>query len=176
MVLKVAKREALVGDPAFRMMCTLPVFLAQKWVSDWNDAVYAVQAARSSNKVNYHGILIGVGNRPGQSAFEVYNNVSHWVYAPVLTNYKRPVKGDLPHLDAGKGVGLLGRVRAEQGLLPGLRDLSEKVIDNDHQAQNVIQSRRVGPTAAKKLDRAMRWTKDKTRNAETPRIPHVVRL
>lgn len=47
-----------------------------------------VQTTGSTASVPWSGIILGVGNRPTDAAFEAYDNVTHWVYVPARPNAK----------------------------------------------------------------------------------------
>lgn len=50
--------------------------------------MWKVQQAGSASAYNFSDAIVGVGNRPNQSDFEAYHNVTHWVYVPAKPKNK----------------------------------------------------------------------------------------
>ncbi|MFY0530340.1 hypothetical protein ACN28I_46620 [Archangium gephyra] len=59
----------------------------------FTEEVARVQNAGSTNSVRWSGLVLGVGDRPGDQRFEPYHNVTHWVYVPAKPK-AAPAVGD----------------------------------------------------------------------------------
>lgn len=63
--------------------------------------VALVQATGSTASVDWSGLILGVGNRPGNADWEAYDNVAHWVYVPAKPN-SAPAVGEFKIWSWGK--------------------------------------------------------------------------
>ncbi|WP_224245502.1 hypothetical protein [Hyalangium gracile] len=63
--------------------------------------IQQVQSGGSTSSRTWSGIILGVGDKPNDTKFQAYNNVTHWVYVPVKPN-KPPASGEFKVWSWGK--------------------------------------------------------------------------
>lgn len=80
--LTVQAEGPLVGDRVFRTFEDEGSSFVRPKVSAFHRELNRIQRAGSASSVDYADLILGLGNEPGNSDFEAYQNVTHWVYVP----------------------------------------------------------------------------------------------
>ncbi len=86
--LTVKRQGALIDDTAFAGFSGKKASAVKSKFQAFHDEIRRLQLAGSASSVDYSDVILGVGNKPGDSDFEAYDNVTHWVYVPVKPKNK----------------------------------------------------------------------------------------
>jgi hypothetical protein len=86
--LSVKRQGALIDNTSFAGFSGKKASAVKSNFQAFQDEIRTIQLAGNASSVDYTDVILGVGDRPGNSDFEAYNNVSHWVYVPVKPNNK----------------------------------------------------------------------------------------
>lgn len=84
--LAMQRQGPLANTTKFRALKGKSGSLARLDFASFHSEANAIQQAGNASSVDYDGIILGVGNEPGNRDFEPYDNVNHWVYVPTKPN------------------------------------------------------------------------------------------
>jgi len=85
----------------------------------FTEEVGDVQRSGSTSSVRWSGLILGVGNKPGNQDFEKYYNVTHWVYVPAKP-VSTPNSDDFKIWTWGKELDFWGQLVEDAKYYPAL--------------------------------------------------------
>jgi hypothetical protein len=87
--LSVAAQAKLVTDTVFSGFDgKAPSAVRSGALKTFHDELNDVQTKGSASSHGYADVILGVGNKPTETKFNAYDNVTHWVYLPAKPNSK----------------------------------------------------------------------------------------